>query len=509
MTDIKNKMVKGTFWTLLEKFSLQFVSFGVTMVLSRLLTPSDYGTVALLSVFMSIAGVIVDSGFGSALVQKKNATELEFNSVFYLSIGLSLVAYAILFLCAPAIARFYNTPVLCAILRVTALSLVFGAINSVQGAELTRKMLFHLSFRISLISTIPSAVVGIVCAWRGLGTWALVWQSFTSGAIGVVARWFIIAWRPRLQFSFGAVKGLYSFGWKLSADSFVNMAFDNVYGLVIGKFYQKSDLAYVDKGKAPPALIMGTINGTLSRVAFPALVQYQDDMVKIRSATRRIVQCSSFLIFPALMGFAACAHNLVVLLFGHQWYDAIPYMQCVCFQYALWPLSLVQTVLVAIGRSDVLLKINMVRKVIGFIVMGATLWISPLAFIAGMAFVYTPIATWTNTLPNKKLFNYTFWDEVRDVLPIAAATGVMMAFVWGVDWLARLCGLGADTVGLMIGRIAVQVVLGVSVYATLSIMFRIQALGEYLRIFLPKLERIRPVGRLANKILVRVESKRR
>jgi len=507
MIDVKDKMVKGTIWTLFEKFSLQIVAFVVSMVLSRILTPTDYGTVALITVFMAIAGVLVDSGFGSALVQKKDATELDFNSVFYLSVGISLVAYAVLFLSAPAIARFYDMAALCAILRVTALSLVFGAVNSVQGAELARKMLFHLSFRISLISTVPSAIVGIVCALRGCGPWALVWQGFTSGVIGIFARWFIIAWRPKPMFSFRAVKSLYSFGWKLSADSFVNMAFDNIYGFVIGKFYQKSDLAFVNKGKGLPALIMDAVNGTLGRVTFPALVQYQDDMTKIRLATRRIVQCSSFLIFPAMMGFAACAHNVVILLFGHQWYDAIPYMRCVCFQYALWPLSLVQMVLVAIGRSDVLLKINMVRKVLGFAVMGATLWISPFVFIAAMAFVYTPFATWTNTWPNKKLFAYTFWDEIRDVLPIATATGIMTAIVWSVDLLAHICGFGSDTLGLIIARLVVQVTLGVSVYATLAVLFRISALQEYLRIFLPKMERMPKVARSARRILVYMEAR--
>ncbi len=487
MKDVKGKMVKGTFWTLLEKLSLQFVAFVVSMILSRILTPTDYGTVALLGVFMSISGVLVDSGFGSALVQKKDATELDFNSVFYLSIGVSFAFYAVLFLCAPAISRFYDTPELVWILRIVALQLVFHAINSVQGAELSRKMLFHLSFRISLISTIPSAIVGIPCAIWGYGPWALVFQGLTAGILGVVARWFIIAWRPRLMFSFKAVMSLYSFGWKLAADRLLDSAFSNVWGLVIGKFYSKADLAYVGKGKHLPSLLMDSINGTLGRVTFPVLVQYQDDKCKIREATRRIVQCSSFLIFPAMMGCAACAHNMIILLFGKQWSMAVPYAQFACFQFALWPLALVQQTLLAIGRSDVLLKIDIVRKIFGFSIMGATLWISPLAFMAAMAFIYAPVCTWTNTWPNKKLFGYSFLDEVRDVASIAAATGIMMIAMWGVDLVAVPCGFGGDAIPFLIFRLIIQVVLGLTLYFLLAIWFHIPALDEYLLLFLPKI----------------------
>lgn len=509
MTDVKNKMVKGTFWTLLEKFSLRLVAFLVTMVLSRILSPDDYGTVALLGIFMSISGVLVDSGFGSALVQKKDASDADFNSVFYLSIGVATLLYAILFFSAPAIANFYKTQELIWILRVMALQLIFSAINSVQGAELSRKMLFHLSFRISLISTIPSAVVGVLSACLGFGPWALVFQGLTAGVLGVIARWFIIAWRPRLMFSFESIKSLYSFGWKLSADSLLNAAFDNVWGLVIGRFYSRADLAYVGKGKHLPALLMDTINGTLGRVSFPALVQYQHDMGKIREVTRRIVQCSSFLIFPAMMGCAACSRNIIILLFGDQWKMAVPYAQFACFQYALWPLSLVQMTLLAIGRSDVLLKIDIVRKAIGFAIMGATLWISPMVFMAAMAFVYTPVCTWTNTWPNKKLFDYTFWDEVRDVASIAAATVVMSAVVWGVDMLARVCGLGDDTILLLGIRLTVQLSLGISVYFGLSVWFRIPAMEEYLSIFLPKLQpRFPRIANLGYSVLRRFHGSR-
>ena len=485
MENLKSKFVRGTLWTLLEKFSLQFVGFGVSMILSRLLTPGDYGTVALLSVFMSVAGSLTDFGFGSALVQKKDATELDFNSVFYISIFLSSVAYGVLFLAAPFIAEFYARPELCPILRVTALSFIFGAINSVQGAELTRKMLFNLSFRISLISTIPAVVVGIVCAFKGFGPWALVWQGFTSGIVGVIARWIIIAWRPRLMFSFKSLKGLFSFGWKMSVNSILDSWADDVYQFVVGKFYSPADLAYLNKGKSTPKMLMNAINGTICRVTFPALASFQEDKARVRSAFRRIVQASCFFIFPSLMGFAACCHNMLTLFFGHQWDAAVPYAQCACFQLAQWPLALVQMVLAATGNSGDLLKINIIRKLFLIVVMAATLWISPLAYVAAVAFVYTPITTWSNNIPSKRIFGYTFWNEICDVAPIAAATGVMMLVVWGIDLLMALIGLGGDQYSLIVFRLALQISFGAATYCVMSYLLRVSAMGEYARLFLP------------------------
>lgn len=508
MDNLKSKFVRGTFWTLLEKFSLQFVGFLVSMVLSRLLTPGDYGTVALLTVFMSVVGSLTDFGFGSALVQKKDATELDFNSVFYISLFLSSIAYLVLFLAGPFIADFYSKPELCPILRITALSFVFGAINSVQGAELTRKMLFHLSFRISLISTIPSVIVGIVLAFKGYGPWALVWQGFTNGVVGIFARWILIAWRPRMMFSFKSLKGLFSFGWKISVNSILDSWSDDVYQFVVGKFYSATDLAYLNKGKSMPKMLMDTLNGTLCRVTFPALASFQDDRERVQGAFRRIVQVSCFFVFPVMMGFAACCHNLLILLFGHQWDAAVPYAQCACVQIAQWPLALVQMVLVATGNSGDLLKINLIRKAFLLIVMAATLWISPLAYLAAVAFIYTPITTWSNNIPSKRVFGYSFWNEMCDVAPIAAATGTMMICVWGVDLIMSLIGFGGDRYLFIIIRLAFQISLGSVIYLLMSYALKISALSESIRIFLPTLQvRVPLIARLMSRVISDMQNK--
>lgn len=492
MNGIKTRVVKGAFWIFFEKLSLRAVSFCVTLVLARLLSPSDYGTVALLTIFIAVMGSLVDAGFGSALVQKKDATELDFNSVFYLSLALSLIAYLMLFALAPCISEFYNIPELKSIVRVLGIQLIFNAVNSVQSAELTRKMLFNLSFRISLLSTLPSAIVGVVMAYKGFGAWALVAQSIASGLIGVIARWVIIAWRPKLMFSFAALKGLFSFGWKISLNSLIEVAFENTWGLIVGKVYHRSDLAFINKGRQITALAMDSVSGTLSRVSFPALAQLQDDQAKIREATRRIVQLSSFLVVPMMMGLATCSKDIIYILFGGQWDGAVPYAQLACFQFALWPLSLVQMTLMAMGHSDILVKINLVRKAIGFAVMGATLWISPLVFMAAMAFVYTPVCTWTNAIPNKKLLNYTLMEELRDVVAIFSAAIIMAGIVMGIGFVLKYIDWGRLMFAQRFICLVVQILAGVGIYFTLSVLFKIAALGEILRIVVPKVREMLP-----------------
>ena len=234
---LTDKVARGVFWVLMEKFGIQLAHFVVTLVLARLLTPNDYGTVALLSIFIEVANVLVDSGFGKALVQKKKATQTDYNTVFYISMTSAAILYMALFFAAPYIAGFYDVAELKPMLRIMALSLVFHSINGVQNVELNRKMLFHLSFRISWVRTIVSAVTGISFALAGYGPWALVWASLFGGIAGVIARQFVIRWRPSFTFSWDSAKGLFRFGWKMTAASLLTTAYNNLYALLIGKFY--------------------------------------------------------------------------------------------------------------------------------------------------------------------------------------------------------------------------------------------------------------------------------
>ena len=488
---LKSKVVKGAVWTLLEKLSTQVVGFVVSMILARLLTPDDYGTVALTTIFFAVAGVLVDGGFGNALIQKKDADDLDFNSVFYLNVCVSLVVYVVLFLVAPSIARFYQTPELTSILRIAAIGLIFNAITAIQNAELTKKMLFHLSFRVSLITCLTSAVCGVTLAFLGYGVWAIVWSTLISGFMGVIARWFIIAWRPRLMFSFNRLKPLFSYGWKMATSSLLASVFSNLNGVLIGKFYSRSDLAFVNKGYALPSLAMNQVDETLGRVSFPALVLLQDDKVKLREAMRRMMRCSTFLVFPLMVGIAMCSHSLIRLLFGAQWTPASPYMMLACFTFALWPFHTINLKgIMALGRSDVFLKLEIIKKVLALTVMLSSFRLGVLAWMTISAFVLGPLSVIVNAWPNKVLLEYTIGMQIRDVLPTALVCVAEAAVVFGIDFVGRILmpffdigDTGARLMVFLACKLALQFVCGAGVFFGLAYLFKLNPMGEYARMF--------------------------
>ena len=486
---LKSKVAKGAVWTLLEKLSTQVVGFVVGMILARLLTPNDYGTVALTGIFFAVAGVLVDGGFGNALIQKKDADDLDFNSVFYLNLTLSVFAYIALFLAAPWIADFYKTPELTAIVRVSAICFLFNAVNAIQNAELTKKMLFHLSFRVSLITCFTSAIFGVTLAFLGFGVWSLVWSSLVAGLVGVIARWFIIAWRPKAMFSFQRLKPLFSYGWKMAASALLDQVFVNLNGLLIGKFYTKADLAYVNKGRSLPQLAMNEVDATLGRVSFPALVLLQDDKTKLRDAMRRMMQCSTFLVFPLMVGIAACSYSILRLLFGSQWTPAAPYMMLACFTFALWPFHTINLKgIMALGRSDVFLKLEIIKKTAILAVLLFSFRLGVFPWMAISAFVLGPFGVIVNSWPNRKLLDYTIKMQLRDVMPTALVCIAEAAAVFGIggasDLLKPVFSVAEEGTNLMVFlsvKLMLQFVVGAAVFFGFAYVFRLKPMGEYAR----------------------------
>ena len=479
---IKQKVIKGTFWNLMERLSTHVVTFGVGIVLARLLSPADYGQVALLTIFTSIAGVLADSGFGSALIQKKNATELDFNSVFYFSLGITLVLYLILFMFAPTIAEFYKNAQLCPILRVMAITLFFNAINSVQNAELTRKMLFNLSFRISLISTFTSAFIGVALALLGYGVWALVWMNIAGGAVGVISRWVIIAWRPRIMFSRLALVPLFKYGWKMSVSGLLNTGFSNLNGLVIGKFYSGEDLSFVNRGMHIPQMLMSNIVGTIDRVSFPVLAQKQDERHVVREIMRRMLVVTTFAVFPLMMLLAVTAKNTIIFIYGQKWVNAVPYAVIGCFGFALWPFHRVNLQgIQAIGRSDVFLKLEVIKKIFGVLVLlvfipkGVMHWCLAETFIGGVFYIIV------NSLPNRKLLGYTLAMQMQDVLP-----SILVCIAISLP-LCLINLLQVSSQMARVGVIVAQGIVAVTLYLLISFAFRLRGMCEFAAIIRTKM----------------------
>ena len=482
MGKLTDKVAKGVFWVLMEKFGIQLAHFVVTLVLARLLTPNDYGTVALLSIFISIANVLVDCGFGKALVQKKEASQTDYNTVFYLSMAFAAALYAGLFFSAPLVARFYDIPDLKIMLRVLALSLIFHSINGVQNVELNRKMLFHLSFRISWVRTIVSAVTGISFACAGYGPWALVWASLFGGIAGVIARQLVIRWRPSLTFSWESAKGLFRFGWKMAVAGLVNAVCNNITGLVIGKVYTRADLAFYKKGDHTPHILTNSLDATLGRVSFPALVRLQDEPVKLRNALRRMITCSTFLVFPMMAAVVVLAKPLVLAMFGKQWLPCVPYMQLYCIACACRPFSTVnlQTIL-AMGNSGTYLVLIVIRRVLGLATLALTIRFGVLQYLLWAVIISGPVGVLINAIPNWRLLGYTWLMQFRDILPALLMSSVAWAVVFaaGCAWPFR-----------------VEWFLGFAFYFALALAFRSAPLAEFAQQLLKHTGRMPALGRI-------------
>lgn len=491
---LKKQVAKGAVWAALEKFSTQVVTFVVGMVLARLLTPTDYGTVALLGIFFTIASSLASCGFGNALVQRKNADDLEFNSVFYTTLAVSFVVYVGMFFAAPWIAKFYDTPILCPLARISALSIILHGINSVQAAELARKMAFDKRFRVGIIACIVQAVSGISFAIAGFGPWALVYSSLLGSAANVVASWTIIAWRPKLMFSFHTVKSLFSYGWKLSLSAMIDNFYNELYGLLVGKFYTKADLAFVNKSRSMPKLLMQTANQTIAGVSFPALAKLQDEKEKFRNALRRMIQCSTFVVFPLLTMLSLTARPLTILLYGNQWEEAIQYVPIGCFALATGPITSLNCMAIsALGRSGVFLTLECVKKGMGLVLMIISIRHGVMAFVATMAFVQSPFAVLLNTWTNGRLIGYSFRLQMRDMIPsigLCAAMAAVVALI-RIPLLPLISHITSQNLAYAIEMLILSVA-GFGTYLVLAIRFRLRPLLEYAAVLAPTLDKRAP-----------------
>lgn len=417
MTDsnIKNKTVTGFFWQLSQKVLCQVVSFGISVVLARLLLPSDYGVIAICSMFLVLTGIFIGGGLGTALVQKKNADDIDFCTVFYSGLVLSIVVYLAVFFAAPYIAIFFKNEQITAVIRVLALSMPIGTLSGVQNAFVSKQMMFKKFFYSSLIGTIASGAVGLGMALTGFGVWALVGQNLVSTITNTLVLFCIIDWHPKLIFSYERFKQLFSFGWKMAVVNILTTFFYQLKGYVIGYKYSPAQLAYYNRGEGLPGILYNNINGTISDVLFPALSQLQDDKEALKRALSRAMRISSFFLIPALFGLAAISDKLVIIIFSEKWAPSIPFMQVICMISCSDILGMANyQAIKAVGRADTLLKMEFLKRPAMFAVLIATMFISPLAIAVGQL-VYSILAFVVNAYPNRKYIGYPIWQQMKDV----------------------------------------------------------------------------------------------
>lgn len=458
--NIKNKIFSGLFWKFGERITAQAVSLIVSIILARLLSPDDYGVVALIMIFITFANVFVVNGFGSALIQKKDADELDFSSVFYVNIFISLIIYLLIFVASPFIAGFYNMPILNVALRILGLRIIIAAVNSVQQAYVARNMMFKRFFWSTLFGTVVSGVVGIWMAYKGFGLWSLVFQYLTNTFVDTIVLWFTVKWRPLLKCSFERAKGLISYGWKLLVSALIDTGYMQLRNLIIGKLYTAEDLAFYNQGDKYPSVLCTNINTAISSVLFPAMSQFQNDPIKVKNMTRKSIQVSSYVMWPLTLGLATVAKPLVSLLLTDKWLPCVPYLQIFCFTYGLWPIhtSNLQAIK-AVGRSDLFLKLEIIKKIVGLIALLVSMPFGPLVMAASLI-VTGIISTIVNSFPNKKLLNYSYFEQLQDMLPSFGIALVMALLVYSVGYLNLNNWI----------MLCIQIPIGILVYAVLSII---------------------------------------
>ena len=459
-------------WRFAERWGAQGVSFIVSLVLARLLMPSDYGLIALVSVTISILNVFIDSGMASALIQKKDADDLDFSSVFYFNIFFCVVLYILLFLASPMIARLYHTPELTPVLRVVGITLLISGVKNTQLSYVSKTMQFKRFFFATLGGTLAAAVVGIVMAYHGLGVWALVTQQVANSFIDTVILWITVKWRPKKVFSFQRLKGLLSFGWKMLASGLLDTVYNNVRQLIIGVMYTSEDLAFYNKGKAFPWLVIENINSSINSVLLPAMSSVQDDTDTLRAMTRRSIKVSVYVMAPIMIGLYATATPLIRLILTEKWLPCIPYMHIFCITYIFYPIHTANlNAVLAKGRSDIFLKLEIVKKVMGAVVLISTMWFGTLVMAYSLLFT-TVMSMIINSWPNRKLLSYTLLDQLADILPALALSGGMGLVVHCVTFL-RLNDFST---------LLVQVPLGAALYIAGSKLFHLESFEYVLSI---------------------------
>lgn len=458
-------IVSNLIWKFSEKIGIQLVNIVIQIILARILLPEDYASVAIIMVFVLLANLIVQSGFGSALVQKEYVDSKDFSSVFYLCLFFAILLYAVIFICAPIIASFYGLNNLTELLRVQAVILFPCAINTVQVAYLSRNMNFSKNFIASIIANILSGVIGVGFAYAGFGIWSLIACNVSNQVFLTMLLWYLVKWRPTLEFSLKRLKFLFVFGWKLLVSSVLSMFYSNIQTLVIGKAFTPSLLGYYNRGELLGSTVMSSVNNAISSVMLPALSKYQNDIVKFKQIYRRTLTLDCFFSFPIMFGLASVAEPLIVLMFTEKWLPAVPFMIMICIARAFDPIHVTNLeAILAVGKSDITLKLEIIKKTIGVILMIMTYSINIYVFVFSNI-ILALLSTIINSYPNMITFNYSVKQQLKDICPYLLNALVMFMATFSITFLDLNYWL----------MIIIQICIGVITYVSGCVLFKFEA----------------------------------
>lgn len=466
---LREKAVSASFWSVMETFAHQGLQFGITLVLARLLTPAEYGTVAMLSIFIGLAGVFVESGFSSALIQRKEVTDTDLSSVFYFNVAMSVLAASLLCLSSPWIASFYGMPVLQPLTCLLACGLIIGAFGAVQRALLARELNFRRQCAISIVAMSLSGAAAIWMAFHGYGVWSLAASSIIGGAATAILLWILSSWRPQRAFSPAAIHSLFRFGSFLLLSNLLNTLFSRLYELLIGKLYSAGDLGYYSRADHTRSLPATTMSTMIGRVAFPIFSAARGDKTVLKAGLRKAISLVMLVNVPAMLGLTVVAKPTVLILFGDQWLPCVPYLQILCIGGAIHPLHVMNLhVLTALGHSNLFFRIELLKKIVSILLIGTACFIGITA-IAWSAVFAGIICFVLNAYYSGRFLGYGTLAQIVDILPYCIASVIMAMFAWSVGYL--IASPAAP-------KLIAQVSAGAIVYCLVGAAFRLKGFQE-------------------------------
>lgn len=433
---LKGKTIHGVIWSLIDNVSSSGVIFFVGIILARLLTPEEYGVMAMVSIFIAISNSIIDSGFSSALIRKVKVKPIEYNTVFYFNLLISLLLYICLFFISPFIALFFREPILCEVMRVIGLILIINALSIIPYTIFVREINFKTQTIISLIASVGSGVIGVWMAFSGQGVWSLVGQQLGRQCLNTLFLWFFCHWKPTVSFSMTAFKEMFGFGSKLLLSGLLDTIYKDIYYIVIGRCFSSSILGQYTRAKQFSMVFSTNLTTVVQRVSFPVLSSIQDDSIRLREAYRKVIKSTMLVSFACMLGLAAIAKPLLILLISDKWLPAVYFLQIVCFSNMLYPLHAINlNILKVKGRSDVFLKLEVIKKVLAIfpILVGVYLGIEMMLW---GSVIISVISYFLNAYYSASLINYSVYEQLKDIFPsfiVSLGVGFLM---WSISLLS-------------------------------------------------------------------------
>ena len=447
--NLKQKTKKGLYWSAASNFANQGMRFVFGLILARLLSPDAYGVIGMLTVFLCVVQVFIDCGFSQALIAKQDRTQTDFSTEFYFNIGVGLIGYCLLFISAPFIADFYNMPLLTSVLRVVGLGVIINSLCVVQSAQFSIRLDFKTPAKIGVSTNLFSGVVGIILAYYGWGVWALVFQQLASGILYGILVWILAKWRPTFEFSKDSFKYLWNYGSKILASSIIQQVYDNLYPLVIGKFFSARQLGLYSRAQGFATLPSSNVSGILGSVTFPILSKINNDTPRLMRIYRQMIKTAAFIVFPLMLGLFAISNPLVKVLLNRQWYDCILILQLLCCALLWQPISAINlSILKVIGRTDILLKLEIIKRIAGIISIVCSVPFGIIGMCIGYIILYL-FCFILNTIYISKITDTPLFVYFKDIVPPLLASISMGGIVLGI-----ISFIESYLVSLIVGIIA-------------------------------------------------------